>query len=432
MASPFITEFDGPLGAEDFQNTVLAAGCAVVDFYSDECPPCEVLATKFEPLSELYGAQVKFVKIFRQKNRELATSLGVTGSPTLLFFKDGQRVGEALAGGVQRSAIQKNLDTLISPDAAKAIRASVKPVETEADVVILGGGPAGLTAGIYLAQAHLKTIIVDMALPGGYVSTTHQVSNYPGFVAPLNGYMLSHHMVEQAKANGVQFRSAVEIDEVDVETKSLRVDGYETIQAKKLIIATGSKPKELGVPGELAYQGHGISYCATCDAKYYNDKDVVVIGGGNSAVEESLFIAKFARSVTIIHRSSHLRANKEAIAQIHAEPKIRLLLDHEVTEITKAAAFDMGVVVKNNATGETTTVATHGVFIFIGFIPNTEHFCKCLETDKWGYITADAHMRTNLPGVFSAGDVNAKTYRQITTAVSDGTIAAIGVTKELH
>ena len=201
-------------------------------------------------------------------------------------------------------------------------------------------------------------------------------------------------------------------------------------QAKKLIIATGSKPKELGVPGELEFRGHGISYCATCDAKYYDDKDVVVIGGGNSAVEESLFIAKFARSVTIIHRSSHLRANKEAIAQVQAEPKIRLLLDHEVTEIGKAAAFDMSVAVRSNVTGEVSRVATHGVFIFIGFTPNTEHFCKCLETDKWGYITADDHMRTNLPGVYSAGDVNAKAFRQITTAVSDGTIAAIGVTKE--
>lgn len=420
------------IGADEFQNEVLEAGNVIVDFYSDECPPCEVLATKFEPLSELYSPHVKFVKVFRQKNRELAKSLGVTGSPTLLFFQNGRQVGERLAGGVQRSAIQRNLDALLPVETAKDIHGRVQKKETQADVLILGGGPAGLTAGIYLSQAHLKTIIVDEALPGGYVATTHQVSNYPGFVAPLNGYELSHQMSEQAKANGVEFRAAVELDEIDIETKSVRVDGFETIQAKKLIIATGSKPKSLGVPGEREYRGHGISYCATCDAKYYDGKDVVVIGGGNSAIEESLFIAKFARTVTIVHRSSHLRANQEAQAKAAAEPKIRLLLDTEVQEIKKAGAYDMSVVVRDNPTGEVREIATHGVFIFIGFTPNTEHFCKCLETDKWGYITADAHMRTNLPGVYSAGDVNAKAYRQITTAVSDGTIAAIGVTKEME
>jgi thioredoxin reductase (NADPH) len=427
-ATAHITEID----ADKFETEVLQAPLAIVDFYSDECPPCEVLATKFEPLSELYGERVKFVKIFRQKNRDLAKSLGVTGSPTLLFFKDGHIVGDRLAGGVQRSAIQKNLDALLPAQEVKAIHAKVQPKETYADVLILGGGPAGLTAGIYLAQAHLKTIIVDAALPGGYVATTHQVSNYPGFIQALNGYELSHNMTEQAKANGVEFRAAVELDEVDVETKSVRVDGYETIQAKKLIIATGSKPKDLGVPGEKEYRGHGISYCATCDAKYYDDKDVIVIGGGNSAIEESLFIAKFARSVTIVHRSSHLRANQEAQNKAAAEPRIRFLLDHEVKEIKKTAPYEMSVVVQDNPSGEVKELPTHGVFIFIGFIPNTEHFCKCLETDKWGYITADNQMRTNLPGVYSAGDVNAKHYRQITTAVSDGTIAAIGVTKEME
>ncbi len=425
------TSFIREINADQFQTEVLDAELAIVDFYSDECPPCEVLATKFEPLSELYGPKVKFIKIFRQKNRELATALGVTGSPTLLFYKNGKPVGEKLAGGILRSRIIKNLDSLLPAEEVKAIHGKIQQKDTEADVLIIGGGPAGLTAGIYLAQAHLKTIIVDTALPGGYVATTHQVSNFPGFIAPLNGYMLSHQMTEQAKANGVEFRAAVELDEVDIETKSVRVDGFETIQAKKMILATGSKPKELGVPGEREYQGHGISYCATCDAKYYNDKDVVVIGGGNSAVEESLFIAKFARSVTIIHRSSHLRANKEAIAQVHAEPKIRLLLDHEVTEIKKYAAYDMGVVIRNNQGDVTEEVKTHGVFIFIGFIPNTEHFCECLRTDKWGYIEADNQMRTNVPGVYSAGDVNAKLYRQITTAVSDGTIAAISITKEI-
>jgi thioredoxin reductase (NADPH) len=420
------------IGADQFQEQVLGAGMAVVDFYSTECPPCEDLATKFEPLSELYGEKVKFIKVYRQGNRELATALDVTGSPTLLFYKNGERVGEKLSGGIQRRAIMRNLDAMLPPEEVKELHARIQPKETETEVLILGGGPAGLTSGIYLAQAHIDTLIVDSALPGGYVATTHQVSNYPGFIEALNGYQLSHQMTEQAKVNGVKFRSAVDIDQVDLENKTVRLDGFETVRAKKIIIATGSKPKLVGVPGETEFRGHGISYCATCDAKYYDGKDVVVIGGGNAAVEESLFIAKFARSVTIIHRSALLRANKEAQAQAAAVPKISFLMNTEIREIKKKAAYDMSVVVKDNETGEVREIVTHGVFIFIGFTPNTEQFGGKVKADQWGYIDVDSRMRTNIPGVFAAGDVNAKHYRQITTAVADGTVAAIGVTKELE
>lgn len=420
------------INAEQFEVTVLKDHLAVVDFYSTECPPCETLATKFEPLSEIYGEDVKFYKIFRQGNREFAKSIGVSGSPSLLFFKDGKQVGPRLAGGILRSEIMRNLDINLSPERVEELHSNVRPVETKTDVVIFGGGPAGLTAGIYLAQAHIDTIIIDTSMPGGYVSTTHQVSNFPGFIEPINGYELSHRMSEQAKANGVKFRSAVEIDRIDIENKTVRVDGFETISARKMIIATGSKPRPLGVTGEAEYLGHGISYCATCDAKYYDNKDVIVIGGGNSAIEESLLIAKFARSVTIVHRSETLRANREAQAKTAGEPKISFLLNQEIGEIKKYDAFKMGVVVRDKKTGTEKELPTAGVFIFIGFIPNVEMFGDVLVTDQWGYIASDVEMRTNVPGVYSAGDVNSKRYRQITTAVSDGTIAAIGITKELE
>ena len=423
-----ITEID----SGQFDDAVLKSGLAIVDFYSSECPPCETLATKFEPLSELYGEDVYFFKIFRQGNRELALSLGATGSPTLLFFKNGKQIGAPLTGGILRSQIMNTLDEQLAPDRVAEIRRKIQPSTTDTDVIILGGGPAGLTAGIYLAQAHIRTMIIDKALPGGYVATTHQVSNYPGFVKPLHGYELSHQMTEQAKANGVQFRSAVEIDRISLENKTVRLDGFETVRARKIIIATGSKPKALGVKGEKEFLGHGISYCATCDAKYYDDKDVIVIGGGNSAIEESLLIARFARTVTIIHRSETLRANKEAQSKAAAEKKISFLLNHEIMEIKKHDAFKMGVAVKNKSTGLVSEIATNGVFIFIGFIPNVTEFGDVLKKDQWGYIDADRDMRTNIAGVFSAGDVNVKHYRQITTAVADGTIAAFGVTKELE
>lgn len=265
-----------------FKQEVLGARLAVVDFYSTECPPCEDLATKFEPLSQIYGNDVKFIKIYRQGNRDLAKSLDVSGSPTLLFFKDGQQVGPKLSGGIRRSAIMDTLDAHLPAERVQLLHQEIRPRETITDVAILGGGPAGLTAGIYLAQAHIDTLVIDTALPGGYVATTHQVSNYPGFIDPQSGYMLSHQMTEQAKKNGVKFRNAVEIDQVDLENKTIRLDRFETIRARKIIIATGSKPKALGVKGESEFRGQGISYCATCDAKYYDDKDVIVLGGGNS------------------------------------------------------------------------------------------------------------------------------------------------------
>ncbi|NNM67365.1 MAG: FAD-dependent oxidoreductase [Spirochaetales bacterium] len=417
---------------DNFERDVLTQELALVDFYSTECPPCEALAAKFEPLSAIWGEHVRFVKIHRQANRELAKSLDVTGSPSLLFFKKGKVVGKKLTGGIRRNEILRNLEALVPVEVQAALRLKVVPQETHVDVLILGGGPAGLTAGIYLSQAHQKVIVVDQALPGGFVATTHQVSNYPGFIQAQDGYQLSHNMAEQAKANGVEFRSAVDLDEIDLENHSVRVDGWETIRARKLIIATGSKPKPLGVPGEFEYRGQGISYCATCDGKYYQDKEIIVIGGGNSAIEESLFLAKFASKITIVHRSSHLKANKEAQSKASGEPKMSFLLEHRVLEIKKYAPFQMGVVVEDQKTKLVREIPAHGVFIFIGFEPNVELFSDKLKLDPWGYVEVDAEMRTNLPDVFSAGDVNSKPFRQITTAVSDGTIAAIAATKELE
>ncbi len=420
------------INQDQFKSEVLSKPLAVLDFYSTECPPCEALAAKYEPLSELYGDDIAFFKIFRQENRELAQELDVTGSPTVLFYKDGEMVGDKLSGGIKRSEIVKNLDAMLPEAKVAEIHGKIEEKTTEADVLVLGGGPAGLTAGVYLAQAHLKTILVDVALPGGYVSTTHQVSNYPGFIQPQQGFMLSHYMSEQAKENGVDFRSAVEIDYVDLDCKCVKIDGYETIKAHKIVIATGSRPRPLGVSGEKEYAGNGISYCATCDAKYFEDKEVVVIGGGNSAIEESLFISKFAKKITIVHQFDHLQANKEAQDKAFADPKIEILFEHEPREFKKYGTMDMGVVVEDLKTKETKEVRSNGIFVFVGFIPNIEMFNDKLTLDQWGYLETDEEMRTNIPGVFAAGDVKSKRYRQITTAVADGTIAAIAVTKEME
>jgi thioredoxin reductase (NADPH) len=420
------------IDSTSFNKEVLSGGKVVVDFYSTECPPCEALASKYESLAAIYGEDIKFTKIFRQENRELALNLGVTSSPTLLFYDNGQLTGDILSGGIKRSDIIKNLEILIDKKRADELRNSIKEVETQCDVLILGGGPAGLSAGIYTAQAKLNTIIVDKELAGGQVKVTHQVSNYPGFSEPVSGYMLMHHMSEQAKSAGVSFRPAVDVTKVDLINKEVVIDGYETIKAEKIIIATGASPRELNITGEKKYKGRGISYCATCDAKFYEGKHVVVIGGGNSAIEESLFITKFAAKVTVVHQFDKLQANRTAQEKAFANPKINFIFEHEPREFIKNGQSVDEVIIEDLKTKELKHLKCDGVFIFAGMSPNINEFKDYLEIDKWGYVKVDQTMKTNLGDVFAVGDVISKPFRQITTAVSDGTIAAITISKELE
>ncbi|MCX6136326.1 MAG: FAD-dependent oxidoreductase [Ignavibacteriales bacterium] len=420
------------INTSEFNDAVLKGGNVVLDFYSTECPPCEALAAKFEPLSDTYGKDITFLKIFRQENKDLALQLGVSSSPTLLFYKDGARVGAQLSGGIKRSEIVKNLELLIPPERATALRSSVPQVSTSCDVLVLGAGPAGLAAAIYTAQAKLKTIVIDRELPGGQVKVTHLVSNYPGFSEPISGYMLMHHMAEQAKAAGAEFRAAVEVTALDLHQKKVVIDGYETISAGKIVIATGSSPRVLGIKGEKEYRGQGVSYCATCDAKYYEGKDVVVIGGGNSAIEESLFITKFARSVTIVHQFATLQANKTAQEKAFANPKISFIFEHEPREFVKEGTSVKKVIIEDLKTHELKTIACDGVFVFAGMTPNIEEIKDSFTLDQWGYIKTDSAMHTNIGDVFAVGDVASKQFRQITTAVSDGTVAAIVLAKELE
>ena len=417
--------------SSEFDQEVLKGGKVVLDFYSSECPPCEALAPKFESLAKLYGNDIKFLKIFRQKNRELADQLGVKSSPTPLFFDNGKEIGEVLTGGVKRKEIIHNLNKLISSDKAAAIIEKIKPSITEYDVMILGAGPGGLTAGLYLCQAKINTVLIDIALPGGHVATTHEVSNYPGFIEPQAGYMLSHNMSEQTKLCGTAYKVAVDVSKVDLEKREVILDEFETIKAKKIIIATGTSPNLMGIPGEKELKGKGISYCATCDAKYYGDKEVVVIGGGNSAVEESDFISKFASKITLVHQFDALTANKTAQEKLLANPKISTLLEHEPRSF-KRVGDEVITEVEDLQTKTMKTLISDGVFIFIGMKPNVQLFRDKLTLDQWGYIKTDEDMRTNLPDIYAVGDVISKKYRQITTAVSDGTIAAISIARELN
>jgi len=419
------------INAAEFEQEVLNSGKVVLDFYSTECPPCEALAPKFEAMAELYGEKIKFLKIFRQGNRELATQLGVSSSPTLLFFDNGKQILDTISGGIKKSEIIERLDQMLTSEEVAAIKANQKQTISEYDVAILGGGPAGLTAGIYLGQAKIKTVLIDPALPGGYMGITHQVSNYPGFEQPQPGFMLAHYMSEQAKHTGIDFKVAVDITSVDLLKKEIVIDELDTIRAKKIIIGTGTTPNTMNAPGEKEYKGKGISYCATCDAKYFVDKEVTVIGGGNSAVEEALFITKFASKVTMIHQFDKLTANQTAIEQLQANDKISVMYEHEPRNFEKRDGM-MITAIEDLKTKEVKELESDGVFVFIGFKSNVAVLGEILpEMDKWGYIKTNEDMQTNLPDIYAVGDIVSKKYRQITTAVADGTVAAIAISKEL-
>lgn len=419
------------INGEEWKEKVLNQKLVIVDFYSTECPPCDALAAKFEPLSELYGNHISFIKIFRQENRELSESMDITGSPTLQFYENGKLIGDMLTGAIRRSDIVTRLDSMLPKETVKQIKDKQEKSTTECEVLILGAGPAGLTAGIYSAQAKLDTIIVDVALSGGQVTTTHQVSNYPGFIEAQPGFMIMHFMGEQAVAAGIKSRYAVDLTKINIKNKEIEIDGLETIKAKKIIVSTGSSPRELGVKGEQKYKGNGISYCATCDAKYFEGKHVIVIGGGNSAIEEALFITKFASKITIVHQFAELQANKIAQEKAFANEKINFIFEHEPREFIKNEDNTMSAVIEELKTGTMKTITADGIFVFAGMKPNIDDFNNEFELDEWGYIKTDNVQHTNIEHVFAVGDVAEKPYRQITVAVAEGTIAAITAAKEI-
>ncbi|WP_457628952.1 thioredoxin-disulfide reductase [Oceanithermus sp.] len=298
------------------------------------------------------------------------------------------------------------------------------------DVIIIGGGPAGLTAGIYAGRGGLKTVILEKGLPGGQIAQTDEVENYPGFPEGITGPELANRMAEQAR----KFGAEVVMDEVQGLEKAdegFLVKGFErNYRAKSVIIATGANPRKLGVPGEDKFYGRGVSTCATCDGFFYRDKEVVVVGGGDAAVEEGIFLTKFASKVTIIHRRDELRANKVAQQRAFANPKIEFLFSHIVTEVL-GDEHVTGVKVKNLKTNEEYVYPTDGVFVFVGSVPNTEFLKGVVELRPDGYVAVTDEIHTSVPGIFAAGDVADPIYKQLATSVGAGTRAAMTAEKWL-
>jgi len=301
------------------------------------------------------------------------------------------------------------------------------------DVIIIGAGPAGLTAGIYLARSKANVLIVESSIPGGQTILTHEIANYPG-IESTSGYMLASTMKNQAEKFGCTIKSNVKVDQIELEAdvKSVSLATGDTFTAKAIILATGGRSKTIGVKGEDAYKGQGISYCATCDGDFFQGKEIIVIGGGNSALEEAVSLTKYASKVTILHMLDSWQAFDHAIEEMKANEKIDYRMESRIIEF-KGENGLKEVVIENIAEGKTYTQKIDGVFIFIGYEANTDFLHdKAVKLNDRKEILVDADMQTNISGVFAAGDALAKKYRQVTTAVSDGTIAALSALEYIH
>jgi thioredoxin reductase (NADPH) len=290
--------------------------------------------------------------------------------------------------------------------------------------LIIGSGPAGLAAALYAARAHLDPLVLSGMDLGGQVSITHIVENYPGFPEGIGGPQLVENFQKQAERFGarLEFDTATE---VDLSSRPFRVTTWNAeYLAETLILATGATPRHLEIPGEEAFVGRGVSYCATCDGHFFQDRDVIVVGGGDSALEEGLFLTRYANSVTIIHRRDELRAGAFLRKRAFSHPKVEFIWDTVLTEIRGEGVVE-SVRLRNVKTGAESDLKTDGVFIFIGHIPNTELFRDQLETDASGYVIVDRYMQTSVPGVFAAGEVADSHFRQVITSAGMGAAAAM-------
>lgn len=291
------------------------------------------------------------------------------------------------------------------------------------DLIIIGGGPAGLSAALYAGRARLKVLLIEKMILGGLASTTFFIENYPGFPEGVSGMELSNRLQDQVRRLGLDiiWGNAISVKSKK-NCREVQVDGR-VLNSKAVIIAAGTEAAKLGVPGEDKFRGRGVSYCATCDGPFYKEKNVMVVGGGNSAIEEALFLTRYAKKISIVHRRDELRADKILAEQVLSNPKIYTFWHSAVEEIKGKEKVEE-ITLKDLVSGKKLKVSVDGIFIYIGSKPNSEIVRDIVKLDKKGFIPTDEDMKTSAAGIFAAGDIRVKSLRQIVTAVSDGAIAA--------
>ncbi len=293
------------------------------------------------------------------------------------------------------------------------------------DCIIVGGGPGGLTAGIYAMRAALKTVLIEKGLPGGQVAITKDVENYPGFVE-IGGFELCDKFLQHAKWYGLEINQDEVVSvEPGIEFHSVRLAGGTLLSAHSVILAAGGSPRKLNVPGEADNFGKGVSYCATCDGFFFRDKTVVAVGGGDTALEDALYLSKITRKVYLVHRRDAFRASRILQQRVMAEPKIEVIFNAVVTEIKANEAGVQAVSLKDTKTGDIRGLTTDGVFIFVGFSPNNQLVPAGIKVNSGGYVITDEKCETSIPGIFAVGDLREKYANQIVIAAADGCTAAL-------
>ncbi len=416
---------------QEFKEVIKNNKFTVVDFFSTECPPCEALAPIMARLAQQYQ-MIKFVKIWRQENRPLAESMEVKSSPTLLFFHNGDLQEKRLTAEISEIDFKEQLDNLLLKENLIQASTAEKKLIGQHDLCIVGTGPAGFTASIYASRYKVDHAIVG-EMTGGLMTSSHKICNYPSEIE-ISGMNLTQKMYEHVVQLGAPHfaETVISIQKKD-QWFEIELSGDQIIKAKTILLATGTKHKHLGLEDEERLTGRGISYCATCDAMFYKNKTVAVVGGSDSANTASLYLAEVASKVYQIYRGSALRGETAWIDQILTNPKIELILNTNITKLVGEKKLEWLEIDKNHR--DQNELAVDGLFIEIGSDPDLKLIQQLkLETNDKGYIITQPDQTTSHPGIWAAGDIttNSNQFRQIVTASSEGAIAAESIFKQLQ
>lgn len=403
-----------PMNRELFEKVIAGDKPVLVDFWAPWCTYCRKIHDAYEKIADQYGDQIVVAKINIDDEEALAAEQHIELIPTLVLYQGGKVLGSVVAPE-SKAAIEAFISNVIS-------RQENRVQNQVRDMVIIGGGPAGYTAALYAARAGMDVLLVEKLSAGGQMALTHQIDNYPGFEDGVDGFFLGEKMQKQAERFGAKTLNA-QVLRVDLSASPKVIETSEgTVLARTVVLATGANPRELGVHEEKDMLGRGVAYCAACDGMFFKDKTVAVVGGGNSAAADALLLSRVAREVVIIHRRDTLRATKVYHDPLMNAPNVSFRWNSVVTELLHGDKLT-GVKLQDVNTGEESILSCDGVFVSIGRKPATELVRGQLELDADGYIIADESTRTNIPGVYAAGDVRTKHLRQVVTAVADGAAA---------
>lgn len=412
--------------AAEFKQMLADKKTFLADFFATWCGPCKMLAYVLDDIEASIGNKIDIVKIDIDKEPELTAEMDVNIIPGLFFIKDGEIVSR-YTGFLPKERLLPRMEKLIGNEPPVEL-----PPEKHYDLIIIGGGAAGLTAAIYARRAGLKTLVLESYAPGGKLIKTFELENWPG-IKSVNGSQLAFDIYEQAMALGTAYLYEKVNDlKLQGKDKIICCESGQSFAAPAVIIATGTVERMLNIPNEEEMIGHGVSLCAVCDAAFYRNKSVIVVGAGNAAFEESLYLAEFASDITILARSDRYVAEQITQDKVAANPKIRVLPWRIAQEILVEDGKVAGMKVLNKETGEEEIFKASGVFPYIGADPVTDFVKDLGITDENGYLEVAPDMSTQLDGIYGAGDVCAKVLRQVVTATNDGAIAAQSVIKYLR